>query len=424
MRLQDFKDGKIAVWAETKAEAQRFLDACDKAGLLVKSDVPKRARVEYVCGWTWHFATWVGYAEARGYAQKNAPIGKPYKSITVAEFFKDKRNEQVIAYYNPDGSVTCVHKKDGKIVESATVKRYYTDPDDLRVAAKHALEKMLGETKPVAAKDYNAIVDRRVECGAFEHAPYRTAANGRPTLDLNRAIQILDAWDAAHPVQPPKPVRPKPAEYRVGDKVVVFRESHGGDRQEGKIESDDGCGVYRYNVRLSNGRLDCFAKNERATTGEIFRDYIIGLVESPAPVTYKAGDLVRVRDDLMVGRSYGLPWLYGMDTYKGKVVLLKGWTGTNWNTATPNGWIMSEQMFSGLVTPTPPFDKDGKPNYKVGQKVRMRKGWETGNPFVGEITYRSKFKDGQTYEVCEPHRGAWWQCDRDIIGLADETPEE
>ena len=33
MRMQEFKEGKIAVYAETTKEAARFLKACEKEGL-------------------------------------------------------------------------------------------------------------------------------------------------------------------------------------------------------------------------------------------------------------------------------------------------------------------------------------------------------------------------------------------------------
>ncbi|MDD3921864.1 MAG: hypothetical protein PHO41_11925 [Eubacteriales bacterium] len=146
MRIQDFKDGKISVWAETKADAERFLKACEAAGLTVS--VCRCAGTSYVCGWKGFAKNDIGWCDDRYYAQNNAHNGKPFTSITVAEFCAaPKRNEQIIAYYNPDDTVTCLHKRDGKVVGSATVKKYYTDADDLRVAAKCALGKMLGEQK-------------------------------------------------------------------------------------------------------------------------------------------------------------------------------------------------------------------------------------------------------------------------------------
>ena len=147
--MDDFKAGKIAVWAETEDDAERFLNAVKAAGIKWKGNMPyertnARAAREYSYGYR---EEGLGVAlSGRGwYSRQNIP-GKPYKSITVAKFFAaPKRNEQIVAYYNADGTVTCIHKKDGKVVQSATVKRYYKDADDLRVATEHALGKMLVE---------------------------------------------------------------------------------------------------------------------------------------------------------------------------------------------------------------------------------------------------------------------------------------
>lgn len=141
--MEAFKNGKISAWAETKADAERFLKACEAEGLTVS--VCRCAGTSYVCGWKGFAKNDIGWCDDRYYAQNNAHNGKPFTSITVAEFFAaPKRNEQIIAYYNADGTVTCLHKRDGKVVGSATVKKYYTDADDLCVATKCALGKMLG----------------------------------------------------------------------------------------------------------------------------------------------------------------------------------------------------------------------------------------------------------------------------------------
>jgi len=245
--MEDFKSGKISVWAGTKEEAERFLGACEKADLKWANGDKATSLHGWVLGdFEYSYGTrcdgisaplfakhtgekMCGYTKSH-YATKQ----RPYTSVTVAEFFEDaveytikdvidgkvqvlvhndnqtravvlaanryadkeimktertlsggflcpacfgvvdgawhwgldlpeiefpdlsladsvrkeeRRNEQIIAYYNPDGTVTCLHKKDGRVVDSKTVKRYYKDADDLRVAAKCALGKMLGEQK-------------------------------------------------------------------------------------------------------------------------------------------------------------------------------------------------------------------------------------------------------------------------------------
>jgi hypothetical protein len=151
--MDDFKAGKISVWAETKADAERFLAELARKGFKKASglhiDIGELAarQYSYVCNFYDNGGISRAGSDRYWYSRQNIP-GKPYTSITVAEFFgKPKRNEQIVAYYNPDETVTCIHKKDGKVVQSATVKRYYKDADDLRVATEHALGKMLVEQK-------------------------------------------------------------------------------------------------------------------------------------------------------------------------------------------------------------------------------------------------------------------------------------
>ena len=151
--MDDFKAGKISVWAETKADAERFLAELARKGFKKASglhiDIGELAarQYSYVCNFYDDGGISRAGSDRYWYSRQNIP-GKPYKSITVAEFFgKPKCNEQIVAYYNSDETVTCIHKKDGKVVQSAVVKRYYKDADDLRVATEHALGKMLVEQK-------------------------------------------------------------------------------------------------------------------------------------------------------------------------------------------------------------------------------------------------------------------------------------
>jgi hypothetical protein len=377
MRLQELKEGKISVWTETKPDAERFLAEMYKAGLTWPSGNPSgkaQAKREYVCGYYSPPLALSYVDDDRGWHSNYALTGKAFKPITVAEFFGDKakyimsdkqtaifrracmasspwgepsanpetkpakRNEQVVAYYNLDGTVTAVYKKNGAVVESATVKRYYTDKDDLRVATKHALEKMLGEVKP---KDYNAIVDRRAALGVSTLVR-RRYVNGAYSPDFNRGIAILDAWDAANPAPMKKPVQ------------------------------------------------------------------------------YKEGDLARVRDDLIVGEEYGgLKLLSGaMSALRGHAVRLLGRTPWGeWSTS--SGYGMSEAMFSGIVTPTPPFDKAGRPNYKAGQKVAVKNARDA---YVGKIESVALDGHARTYYRVRDNVGDCWSVSpSDVIGLADDA---
>lgn len=236
MRLQEFLDGKISVKAESKQDAERFLKSLAKEGVKWADGHPANHSSK-PCGGVCYQVGYLGgkeltYSSVMGDAEKHPLPGRPYKLITVKEFFegtnsvierllrgevvvhiksrKDAENalkeihalgkrgsnavekgfhsipcwyfwekydqevyfadehdnhdilfrgspiieysaqsktsnEQIVIFRDKDGSVKCVHKLDGKVVGSASVTKYYKDADDLRVAAKYALEKLGGK---------------------------------------------------------------------------------------------------------------------------------------------------------------------------------------------------------------------------------------------------------------------------------------
>ena len=89
--MEDFKAGKIAVWAETEEEAKRFLGACEDVSdsLFVGPDA------EYAYGFMWGFpgiscAAGPGDGPNREYHSRNRePDEPPFASVTVREFFGD-----------------------------------------------------------------------------------------------------------------------------------------------------------------------------------------------------------------------------------------------------------------------------------------------------------------------------------------------
>jgi len=304
MRLQEFKDGKIAPWAETKEDTKRFIDAMKAAGMpWIHGAKYEPTDCDFVkCEYGYGIqGNAMGRVSERGwYSHQNVP-GKPFASITVAEFFEDtakytmadfkagkvvatfpnkeardaflKRpelahsahcvcvyarcmshlltlwstssgtihaelegsgnlptvpytdllprvpDEQITAYRNPDGTVTCDHRLDGRVVKSATVKRYYKDADDLPTAAKHALEKMLG----------------------------------------------------------------KPDEYKIGDKVGVHWSDVHSDKEKknviGIVAKINGARLWPYVVQFPDGTIVWCARGEDSEGAECIPDYIIGLAE-------------------------------------------------------------------------------------------------------------------------------------------------
>jgi hypothetical protein len=149
--MEDFKAGKIAVWAETKGEAERFVSAFKSAGIDWMGGAPRLTNnMSFVCGWEDNKG--VGYASSKDYAAKNTNDGKPYKPVTVAEFFAPAYlRDQLFIFRTADG-ITAVQKQDGKEVKRATVKRYHKDADDFLTGAAAALDKLRGEQKPVKYK--------------------------------------------------------------------------------------------------------------------------------------------------------------------------------------------------------------------------------------------------------------------------------
>lgn len=110
--MEDFKAGKIAVWAETKAEAMRFLQACEKNGVKWASGNNATSDNTWILGdFEYAYGTlfkgisaprhdkYAGY-KMRGYTAANyATERKPYKSVTVANFFA---NPKTLGYQSGD----------------------------------------------------------------------------------------------------------------------------------------------------------------------------------------------------------------------------------------------------------------------------------------------------------------------------------
>lgn len=149
--MEDFKAGKISVWADTKSEAERFVAAFKKAGLDWMCGAPRlENNMSFLYGWKWYKG--VGYASSKDYAAKNTNDGKPYKPVTVAEFFAPAYpRDQLFIFRTADG-IIAVQKQDGKEVKRATVKRYHKDADDFLTGAAAALDKLRGEQKPTEYK--------------------------------------------------------------------------------------------------------------------------------------------------------------------------------------------------------------------------------------------------------------------------------
>lgn len=101
MRMQEFKEGKIAVYAETTKEAARFLKACEKEGLRWNggekdTQYNPGEKVEFVylfCG-----CRGLSYAATgRSWHSKHPDPNRPYKSVTVGEFFDEPERLGVAA---------------------------------------------------------------------------------------------------------------------------------------------------------------------------------------------------------------------------------------------------------------------------------------------------------------------------------------
>ena len=308
MRMQEFKEGKIAVYAETTKEATRFLKACEEEGLLWndgavatervlggKAEIAYRFRDCHGLSWT---------ASGRGWHSQHPDPNRPYKSVTVGEFFDDRAagvtDLSFEAFKQGQYAVTFKNPKRG-------------DPD---------VEAFL---KVCKAKELNIDL--------------MNDFNIRPGIKSD----IRHLFGAHHYVVPEIPYTSVPwAQSQKRERITVYR-------------TDD-------------GRVECVHTLDGKEVGK-------------TSVTRYYKDT----DDFLTAAKFAL----------GKL---------------PTAGVVKK--------PLPPFDKDGKPNYKVGQKVRMKKGYVHPRAFVGEIVKVGHDKH-MTYRVREPGGMELWQHNRDVLGLAE-----
>jgi hypothetical protein len=240
--MAGFIMGNVVPWIKNDQQMENLLAAAQHEGLAWNgwaspTSYKPSTPCEIACGWSETNLQHISWWGPRGWHQAHregrrgcylpiefeqldlGDVAIPATKASVKPVHKSaRRNEYIVAYYNPDGTVTCIHKKDGDIVETSTVARYYTDKDDLRVAAKYALEKMLGSSVPAE----------------------------------------------------------KSVEYKVGDRVRVHMD--GGKSGIGTIAATNGPSLWPYMVRFPNGGLMYCAK-DKISCPVAYADYIIGFVE-------------------------------------------------------------------------------------------------------------------------------------------------
>lgn len=478
MMLKEFMDGKISVKAETKEDAERFLNALAKEGVrwndgdIANANNPHRARTDYAYAIGYSKPGKLGCAIGEpSYYQKNGTPAKPYKLVTVRDFFGErdftfdafKRCEYAVTFKSPKrgdkdveqflkvckekGFNTYLAESNGNIEvgirssrnmplelmgnhsnsmpkipfeqvkwaqaekSGSVIARLLRGEVNVHIRTKEDAKKALKEIHAAGGAGSGAVesCDYHVPCWLFvpdfdTHCVY--FEDNHCSIERHKSGAVTVEYSDAT----------KPA----NEQIVIYRDKDGSvkcvQKQDGKVVASSS--VTRYFTDKDDLRAAAKFALEKLGGEKTKKP------EERKPVEYKVGNRVMVRNDLVEGKRYGNDSAVDeMLRFKGKIVTLSRQFFGKFSIEEDAGkWNWTPEMFSGLATKTPPFDKDGNPNYKVGQKVRMKRGFRCGEPFVGEIEQVTRMcrSDNMVYEIWEPNGESWWQQNKNVIGLADE----
>lgn len=390
MRMQEFKEGKIAVYAETTKEATRFLKACEKEGLRWndgavatepilggKAEIAYRFRNCHGLSWT---------HSGRGWHSHYPDPDRPYKSVTVGEFFDEPERLGVAAVTD----LSFEAFKQGQY--AVTFKNPRRGDPEVEAFLKACKAKGL---------DVDMMCDLNI----------------RPGIKSD----IRHLFGAHCHVVPEIPYTSVPwAQSQKRERVTIYRTADG--RVE-CVHTLDGKEVGKASVTRYYKDTDDFltaakfaiAKLPAAEVGKALRKPLPPFGKDGRP-NYKVGQKVRMK------KGYAHP-----EAFVGEIVKVEHDGYMAYCVREPIGmelWQHNRNVLGLAEEPLPPYDEQGNLLWRVGQKVQMRKGWLWPKPFVGEIVSvcsrtHADSESMSGYFIREPDGVSFWQRTADIVGLAE-----